>query len=365
MNLNLPELLRRYRKEKNMTQEEVTSRLGVTYQSVSRWENGLSYPDIEFLPSLAALFDVSLDQLFGVDRESEEAKINQYNAKDSELKDNTSERIALVKKYISEIPGCAYFKFRLIQFYHDCGLEFAKKKLNEMRTLCQFIADHTTDKNWYRDLAISYVIDAEEDNKVSEWYHLLDNRSVVTSAQAERRRYDYRKDAENYNRIVQIHLYRTMTDAFYNDFCKRDTKTAHKSAQARVDGQKVVLQIMDAMRDPKTEIDAWIYHREFAYRRLAAGCFGAGFPEDGYAAMEKSVDLCLKLCEIPDETTLAYNTPVLDLTQTVIKQKDVQKLLKEAYASYAKPAGWEWFNRVRHEKRYLFLVSQIENRIID
>lgn len=62
-----------------MTQEDVASALGVTYQSVSRWENGLSYPDIELLPSIAALFDVSLDMLFGTDPESENAKINQYD----------------------------------------------------------------------------------------------------------------------------------------------------------------------------------------------------------------------------------------------------------------------------------------------
>ncbi len=52
------------RRELGLTQEELASRLGVTNQAVSKWENGQSCPDIELLPALADLFDVTLDQLF-------------------------------------------------------------------------------------------------------------------------------------------------------------------------------------------------------------------------------------------------------------------------------------------------------------
>lgn len=52
------------RRELGMTQGELANRLGVTNQAVSKWENGQSCPDIELLPALADLFDVTLDQLF-------------------------------------------------------------------------------------------------------------------------------------------------------------------------------------------------------------------------------------------------------------------------------------------------------------
>ena len=65
--LYLTENLKKYRAEKGLTQEEVAEALGVTPQSVSRWERGECYPDILFLPALANLFETSVDMLIGMD----------------------------------------------------------------------------------------------------------------------------------------------------------------------------------------------------------------------------------------------------------------------------------------------------------
>ena len=53
------------RKEKKLTQEQLAERLNVTSQAVSKWENDLSYPDVELLVDLAKLFDCSVDYLLG------------------------------------------------------------------------------------------------------------------------------------------------------------------------------------------------------------------------------------------------------------------------------------------------------------
>lgn len=359
MNLNLSVMLKQLRKGKNRTQDDVASALGVTSQSVSRWENALSYPDIELLPSIAALFDVSLDILFGIDPESEAMKIKKYEAEDEKLGSNRDEQILLVKKYISEMPKSAYLKFRLMELYHNAGLEYAKKKLDEMRDLCRYISEHTTDMEYYRDYAISYIIDVEEDDKVSEWYSLLDKRSIITSLEAERDRYFYRGDVDNYNGMIQNHLYDSMTRAFSNDFCKRDKKT-YKNAKSRVDGQKVILKIIDVMRNPEIEMDAWIYQREFAYRRLAAGCFGAGYNDEGYAAMEKSIDLCLEFSKLPIGTILKYNSPVLDIPTRTVEKGDSLGIIESAYKTYTQVQGWEWFNGVRSEESYLSQVARLK-----
>ncbi|WP_411345292.1 helix-turn-helix domain-containing protein [Paenibacillus sp. WLX1005] len=61
----LSEQLLRLRKQHHMTQEMLAERLGVTFQAVSKWENGNSYPDIMLLPHIADVFGVTLDELFG------------------------------------------------------------------------------------------------------------------------------------------------------------------------------------------------------------------------------------------------------------------------------------------------------------
>ena len=66
MKLSIGKNIREYRRKNDMTQEELADRLGVSYQSVSRWENGLTYPDIEFLPAIAEMLSCSVDQLMGI-----------------------------------------------------------------------------------------------------------------------------------------------------------------------------------------------------------------------------------------------------------------------------------------------------------
>ena len=66
--LHLSENLRLCRLEKDMTQEELAECLGVTPQSVSKWERGETYPDITLLPALANVFDTGIDFLMGMDK---------------------------------------------------------------------------------------------------------------------------------------------------------------------------------------------------------------------------------------------------------------------------------------------------------
>lgn len=57
--------IRILRKNKKMTQEQLAEVLSVSPQSVSKWENGLSAPDIELLPIIARYFGITMDELFG------------------------------------------------------------------------------------------------------------------------------------------------------------------------------------------------------------------------------------------------------------------------------------------------------------
>lgn len=66
MKLRIGENIRNYRKKNDLTQEALADRLGVTYQSVSRWEKGATYPDLELLPAISEILGISVDELLGM-----------------------------------------------------------------------------------------------------------------------------------------------------------------------------------------------------------------------------------------------------------------------------------------------------------
>ena len=55
------------RNEKNLSQEQLDEKLNVTRQTISNWENGKFYPDIDSLVNLSKFFNVSLDVLLSYD----------------------------------------------------------------------------------------------------------------------------------------------------------------------------------------------------------------------------------------------------------------------------------------------------------
>ena len=80
MKLKIGSTIKMLRKGKDITQEDFAELLGVSNQSVSRWENDVCYPDMELLPVIAGIFGVTVDTLLGVDNEAEQQKVNAYLA---------------------------------------------------------------------------------------------------------------------------------------------------------------------------------------------------------------------------------------------------------------------------------------------
>lgn len=75
MNIYFSENIKQLRKQRDMTQEGLADILGVTYQAVSKWERGESFPDITLLPVISSFFDITMEQLLGIDKSKNEEEI--------------------------------------------------------------------------------------------------------------------------------------------------------------------------------------------------------------------------------------------------------------------------------------------------
>lgn len=65
MRLGINRILLKKREEKGITQDVLANFIGVSKASISKWETGKAYPDITFLPKLAAFYNVTIDELIG------------------------------------------------------------------------------------------------------------------------------------------------------------------------------------------------------------------------------------------------------------------------------------------------------------
>ena len=63
MNESIGNRISKYRKTKNMTQEDLAKQMGVSSQAVSKWENDVSCPDISALPQLCRILGITADEL--------------------------------------------------------------------------------------------------------------------------------------------------------------------------------------------------------------------------------------------------------------------------------------------------------------
>lgn len=76
------ERLQKLRKSKNMTQEDLASKVNVSPQAVSKWETDMASPDITLLSKLADIFDITIDELLGREVKKEVTIINEESKKD-------------------------------------------------------------------------------------------------------------------------------------------------------------------------------------------------------------------------------------------------------------------------------------------
>lgn len=145
--MSIGSTIKRLRREKNITQEQLAEYLGITSRAISQWECDRTAPDISQLPALCHIFDVSSDVLLGIDIEKKNEEIKRYLSEANDLgnRGKFSERTALLheanKKFPRDYKIMNSLADSLVCEYSCKGI----KEYNEVFELCNRILAECTD----------------------------------------------------------------------------------------------------------------------------------------------------------------------------------------------------------------------------
>ena len=159
MEINLKEKLRSLRQQKNVTQEALANHLGITPQSVGKWERGEGYPDITLLPKIAFYFDVTVDELLCVDQVRVDEAIKAYNTQ-AAIYLNSGEiekNLELWEKAYTEFPNdCRVIEGLMYAINREAEYPCPKEKADRIIGLGEAILQKSTDAK-QREHAVQYL----------------------------------------------------------------------------------------------------------------------------------------------------------------------------------------------------------------
>lgn len=99
--MNMAETIARLRRERGMTQEALAEVVGVSAQTISKWENAVTWPDVALLPAIADVFGVSIDALYG--RENDHPHVSPETAVDEVIERVRETIVAAI--HVPELDG--------------------------------------------------------------------------------------------------------------------------------------------------------------------------------------------------------------------------------------------------------------------
>lgn len=126
--MTLGKTIKQLRKETFLSQEQLAAKLNITAQAVSKWENEESYPDIFFLPKIAAIFGVKIDELFEYEEDSAYQQIeNMLNRERYFTHADFSKAESFLLEQLSTNPSDLHALTVLGDLYHEYAIRLDEK----------------------------------------------------------------------------------------------------------------------------------------------------------------------------------------------------------------------------------------------
>lgn len=167
--MSIGKTIKKLRRERDITQEQLAAYLGITSRAVSQWECDRTAPDITQLPLLSAIFDTTTDAILGVDLQRNEERIERlveeaaafsrsgdFAAATRLLEDGLKQypRSYRIMAELAEALSCA----DLDAYAHTVGAAADIDSVSHrVRALCDTVIDECTEET-VRDRAFQTII---------------------------------------------------------------------------------------------------------------------------------------------------------------------------------------------------------------
>ena len=361
MNLNFAENFKVLRKAKGLTQEKVAEYLGVSAQSVSRWELSICYPDLELLPPIANFFGVSVDSLLSNDMDSKKRDRAIFREMHNRMDPDTPERIAFVQEYCKKYPESDEYAFWLVNAIQDYVAGDPKRTEAYMELLLKNVQRLLN--TGYHDRVVRCMVTVCPDKELEKWldmapYAGFSRRRCLVS------RADARDDGEAF---VQTQLETLEVMAFQLDRRCPDVL----GAERKMEFQRSVLRVIEAFGEGEVP-DGWKLFYAYKQLVLAACLFGQGKETEGWAEFDSAMEKY--------RYVFSLEAPWLSLGGAQFSRIKVDKTWNLALDENGKEhklfgiihlSGWNlgillglltdprwaWFNSVRDTERYQAAVA--------
>ena len=338
MNIYFSENIKRLRKERDLTQEALADFFGVSFQAVSKWERGESYPDIELLPTISAFFSVSTDDLLGVDKAKNEEEILAIvdkfdNGKYKGSNGSLSFMEDAYHKYPSDFRILVRYMHSLINDNADAGDYLKNKK--EIFAIYDRIQNYCTNdaiRMYAKNLMIHYYksLTRVENSGVTEqdMYNLIEEMPAIPDSREYLMSYmplDIEKVEKGCQNLFDMLMYYfdNAVSHFSRSYMLTGVEPTEEQIQKAVEALELIVKIFDLVYTDGNYGVCWrvaIYNYGYLgqyYHRL-------GNDKKAFNNLKKCAELAKYFDEMPNITE---RTALLFKGTTVNKQEDISVFL--------------------------------------
>ncbi len=308
--------LKELRNALGLTQQQLAAALCVTPQSVSRWENGVVYPDMEMLPEIADYFSVSLDELMGHEKKPD---LEELFHKERIKLDMTGD-IEVRRKMCDILAKLSEKGSHEIEYFNEVMLLAKKGRANasEIEIARERARKKMSDFSGGALLRnLSRIVSSESDDMLDSWMGYVTNESFSTWRDIMLMRYRNLRDVENFTKQRQEILYEEIwkiVEMYANDIPDYSESTGPGSIRFGKVGRYCDLRsAFDILSVYSKEVgDIFLTLRIFIEFKLALACFAEKLDTEGFMHLDSVARNIQYLCSLPGKCVLYGSVPVFD-----------------------------------------------------